>query len=621
MQKFAQRIVQNNVALICIILLLGALAHAGMLTAPFKTIDDNASIINNPDIRSLANAGKIFTRSFFGGRHYYRPMVTLSFMAEYHFFGLRSFYYNLTNFALHLAVAVTVFFLVFTLLEDRAVAFFSSLLFAVHPVHWEAVANIPGRAILLSAFFTVNAFFFFCLSEERRRFLACYVLSLVLFAGGLLSKESAAMLPAVLLGYLFFSEKGAKRYFLIIPYLAIIAVYLVCRRALGIMEIYPWRSLPEHVLGFTTFLRAALTYARLLVWPTGLHFDRAQPMFLKFSDPELFATLIAYLALGIAFFKFRRRLPGYALFFASWFCIELFPVSQVITTIGVGPGFISAAEHFLYLPSIGAFALIALGVRELYSLNRKHGVISLNMFRIIISAGIFCLMLLTFYQEIFARSALSMFKRTLEYNPHNARILFSTGMELVNRDRFLEAEGYFRRACEREPLNAAYTIALGRSLYDQGKDIEAITVFGRVRDAGQYNSMLARNLREAYTKAIQRYQKRILREPENARAYYSLGTMYSRTGRFEESIEQYKRAAALKTDYREALFNLASSYGLLGDEDKAVEYFLRVVNTGGGTDGLDLFAYRHLGEIYQRKGDAAAAGEYFSKAEALESKR
>ncbi|MCK5083470.1 MAG: tetratricopeptide repeat protein [Candidatus Omnitrophica bacterium] len=617
MQTIAHKISKNNVALICIILLLGFAAHAGMLTASFKTLDDDTSIISNSDIKDVKNIGKIFTTSFFGGKHYYRPMVSLSFMTEYHSFGLRPFFYNLTNLALHLAVVVTVFFLIFILLEDRAAAFFTSLLFAVHPIHWEAVSNIPGRAILLSTFFTINAFFFFCLSEERRRCAVCYGLSLILFTCGLLSKESAVMMPVLLLSYMFFSEKSAKRYPLVIPFFVIIAAYIIFRKSLGIMETYPWRSSGEHALGFVTFLRAVLTFLRLLVWPVGLHFDRAQQMFLKFSDPGLFSTLIAFLAIGIALLKFRKQMPGYVLFFVSWFAIELFPVSQIITTIGVGPGYISAAEHFLYSPSVGIFVLIVLGAKRIYSLNRASGLLSPNVYRTVIAGGLASLMLITFYQETFSLTALSMYRRTLEYNPNNARILFSTGIEMVNRERYAEAEGYFRRAVERESLHVAYRLALGRALYDQGKVVEAIHVFDGIRDAGGLDPLLKSNLSEAYAEAIARYQSLILREPGNAAAQYSLGTMYSRTGRIEESVEQYKRAVALKPSHRSALFNLASSYGILGREDEAIEYYRRMLAAGGERDHLEHNAYLHLGGIYQRRGDEVQAQKYFKKAEAM----
>jgi len=609
MHSLTDRFSKKTIALICIILLLGFAAHSCMLAAPFKTLDDNVSIVSNPDIRSFANVGKIFSTSFFGGKHYYRPLVSVSFMIDYHLFGLRPFFYNLTNLILHLAVAVTAFFVILHILKDRAVAFFTALLFAVHPVHWEPVANIPGRAIILSTLFALNAFLFYCLAGERRRFVFCYGLSLLCFTCGLLAKESAAMLPILLLAYIFLVEKNAKKYPLVLPFFLIIGVYIFARRSLGIMETYPWRSVHEHVLGFLTFLRACLTYLRLFIWPAGLHFDRAQELFLSFRDQDLLATLLAFVAFVFALFKGRKRLPGYCFFFLAWFCIELFPVSQIVTTIGVGPGYISAAEHFLYMPSIGIFVLLVLGGRTLYRLNQEHQVFSVNTCRIFLAGAVLSLMLVTACQGFYARSALAMFERTLFHNPRNARILFSAGLEMVNRQRFKEAEYYFRRALEQEPTHVSYRLSLGIALCDQGKFAEGIIVFDTISDAGQWKELLETNRAEAYANVIQQYKKRIVREPDNAQAYYSLGTIYSRSGRTQEGIDQYERAVALDPQYKNALFNLASSYEALGREDQAVKYYKRVIALDGEKDYFDDQARRHLGEIYQRRGNAQKADE------------
>jgi len=497
MKTLLRTISKGNVGLVLAAVILGLAAHSLVLNAPFKTLDDNASIINNADIKDPANAGRIFRSSFFGGKHYYRPLVSLSFMAEYHFFGLQPFYYNLTNLALHLSIAVTVFFLAFLILKDRGAAFFAALLFAVHPVQSDAVANIAGRSVILSTFFTVNALFFYSLASGRRFFLL-YALSLICFACGLLAKESAAMLPALLLAYIILFEKKGKKWPLILPYALIILAYIALRRSLGILETYPWRSPSEHVFGFLTFLRACLTYLRLLIWPSGLHFDRAQEMFLTFSDPGLIATILAFAAAGIALFKLRKHFSRDGLFFAAWFGIELFPVSQVVTTIGVGPGYISAAEHFLYMPAIGMFALMALGGQKLYRLNQTKGFFSTNTFRIVVASIFLSLMLVTVFQTVVARTALGMFKRTLAYNPNNARILFSAGIEMVNRNRFHEAEHYFLRAFAREPENISYRIALGRALCDQGKFAEGIAVYETIKDGGKWSELLKKNLDEAY---------------------------------------------------------------------------------------------------------------------------
>src|SRR5262245_8272604 len=77
------------------------LAYSFALQGSFKTMDDEVSIVKNEDIRSFKNIGKLLTSSFFGDKSYHRPMVMISFMTEYHFWGLNALYYYVTNIFLH----------------------------------------------------------------------------------------------------------------------------------------------------------------------------------------------------------------------------------------------------------------------------------------------------------------------------------------------------------------------------------------------------------------------------------------------------------------------------------------------------------------------------------------
>ena len=172
------------------------------------------------------------------------------------------------------------------------------------------------------------------------------------------------------------------------PYFLIIGIYLLFRTFLGIAEIFPWPSAGEHLLGFLTFLRACLTYLRLIVWPLDLHFDRARDIFTSFSDPQLWATIFTYMAFVFAFFKFKKRVTNTAIFFITWFCIGLFPVSQIITTIGVQPGVMSVAEHFLYMPVLGIFILLVLGIRRLFNIIQERKICSARVWRIVLSGDL-----------------------------------------------------------------------------------------------------------------------------------------------------------------------------------------------------------------------------------------
>ena len=188
MKEFLPNLSRSNFWPILLVVLLGFSAYSFMLGGTFKHLDDQASIINNDDIKSFSNTVKILKKPFFEEKYYYRPLVSLSFMAEYHLFGLNPFFYNLVNLLFHLATGIVVFFIVGRIFQDKAISFFVSLLFVIHPIHWEAVSNIAGRSIVLCAFFTMSAFLFYLQSLVKKSKKIFYGLSIICFVLSLLSK-------------------------------------------------------------------------------------------------------------------------------------------------------------------------------------------------------------------------------------------------------------------------------------------------------------------------------------------------------------------------------------------------------------------------------------------------
>jgi len=209
MKKLTEAILKSDTRVFVTVFLLGISVYFNALGNPFKTMDDFISIVANTQIRDFSHIGDFFTSSFFGEKTYYRPLVYVSFMVEYHFFNLRPFFYNLTNIVLHILTAMGVFILVSRILKNRVTGGVVAFLFVLHPVHAEAIGNIPGRSILLCTLFFVYSFIFYCrfLENQKGRVFA-YFGAVLFFILSLFSKESAIMLPVILLGYLyFFSSK------------------------------------------------------------------------------------------------------------------------------------------------------------------------------------------------------------------------------------------------------------------------------------------------------------------------------------------------------------------------------------------------------------------------------
>ncbi len=592
---------------ILLVAILALTAYSFMMPGGFKTMDDQFSIVNNDEIKDLSHLKEIFRAGFFNDRSYYRPLVSLSFMLEHRFFGLNPFFYNLDNVLLHIFNAVLIFFIITIIFQNKMMGAFTSLLFAVHPVHWEAVSNISGRAVVLAVFFQLGAFLFFCLSSKSPRQKIFYAASIFFFALSLLCKESAVILPAIVFAYQFFlGEKSSRRIskalFALLPFFTVILCYVALRKFLGITEIYQWDSPKDATLSFITFLRAVLVDIRILIFPVDLHFDRSIALLKSFFDPEALFTLAVWILSGILLLRLWKKVRPEIIFFIAWFFIGLLPVSQIFP-ISVQAGYLSMAEHFLYGPSIAACALLALLFQWFYRARVERGLFSKNIFRAA-AAGLylffFCLLV---QQNIYAANEMSMFQETLKYRPDNIRINNSLGLSYAQKRLFKEAEWHFRKSLNQNPFDPFARISLGKVLCDQGRFNEGVEEYEKVVDSGKYRELLENNLRLTYVILVEKYKKRLAEDPSNARMHYSLGVIFSKSQRIDEAIEEYHRAVEIDPFLENACFNLVTSYTILDRLPEAALYFEKLIAFNKSDEKTTLALQSYLDVIHEKMGD------------------
>ena len=173
-----------------------ALVYANALWDGF-TLDDPLYITVNPQVTSLSLRGLFSLHKF---AHVFRPLTFATFGLNWALAGARPFGFHLVNVLLHAAVTCLLYLLLRNILEPaspqgssqgKTVAFVAALLFAVHPIHTEAVTSIVGRSELLAAGFLLAACLFH-VNDREIPALLCFVLAV-------LSKESAVVfLPLVL---------------------------------------------------------------------------------------------------------------------------------------------------------------------------------------------------------------------------------------------------------------------------------------------------------------------------------------------------------------------------------------------------------------------------------------
>ncbi len=165
---------------------------------------DDDTIVSNKFTETSLNEkiSSSFTSNFLNG-HYYRPITSLTFVAD-SILGEQSYFlYHLTNFLIHLFTSILIFLIIEALGYSLITSLIAALLFALNPLHINAVGWIAGRGDLLTAFFSVSALLIFLRFIKQNKRIT--ILSVSFFA--LLSKEVALLVPFLFLVIYFIEKK------------------------------------------------------------------------------------------------------------------------------------------------------------------------------------------------------------------------------------------------------------------------------------------------------------------------------------------------------------------------------------------------------------------------------
>ena len=319
--------------------------------------DDNQIVQFNKLVLQISGVWRAFVSPYWPpmvGGGLYRPLPLASYVIDWQLGGA-AWWFHAVNVAWHAGVSVALAWLARRWSGERA-ALAAGLLFAVHPVHVEAVANIVGRAELMAALFVILSVYA-ALVRDRVWWCAAAL------AAGLLSKENAVVAPALIAwGWLLqLAPRPAWR-----RVAAYAAVWLALGTAYGVVR---WSVLGAEVTsGITlapvffhappvavrlTALAALADVARLLVYPLTLRVDYSpaeRTLVPTPLDPRFALGLLCVAAWGVLVWLTWRRWRGRRVeaFGLGWIAIALLPVSNLVFPVGV-----LLAERALYLPSAG----------------------------------------------------------------------------------------------------------------------------------------------------------------------------------------------------------------------------------------------------------------------------
>ncbi len=408
--------------------LLAGVLYVNTLEHGF-VFDDTGVILLNPNIHSPTGIAGLF--GLRGSPPSLRPITRATYVLDYALSWGGPLSFHLTNLLLHMLVTGVVYALVREVTKSPKMGLLAALLFASHPVHTGAVAYIQGRRdVLMSVFYLPACLLFARYHRSRQRWWIVCVC--VLFVLAFFAKEMAVTLPAALLAYdvsrradeSSMCKGGWRRWGYALKESLDRSAYLYAPLTiLALAFVYYATSIrpPQHLgvlYGGGVFVhieyasRILLTHLRLLVFPLKLLADYSPntiPVFTSaFNGFGILSLAGALVFLG-GMLTFSWHRPGVG-FWLLWILLTLLPVLQIV------PHPEPLAEHYLYLPSVGFCALVALGFDKLAKVAKlrtwAYGLV------LLLVAGY---SLRTVIRNSVWQSELTLWRDTVKQAPDNAR--------------------------------------------------------------------------------------------------------------------------------------------------------------------------------------------------------
>ncbi|MBL7689975.1 MAG: hypothetical protein JNM41_00160 [Flavipsychrobacter sp.] len=325
-------------------------------------------------------------------------------------------------------------------------ALVATVLFVIHPVHTEVVANVKSRDEIMSLLF-ISLTLLLVVQYHRRRSVGGLVASLACFALALLSKEYAITLLVILPLSLYVFEQADIRKAAIatLPFVVVAAAYALWRlHVLGPrnplsdtdIQINPY-AYASAAQKLATEIGTSLRYLKLLVWPHPLSSDYsyAQIPYTDFADPFVWLSLVVHLSLvaGIVVLVVRRHVLAFAL---AFYLLNLLMVNNFLFDIGATMG-----ERLIFHSSLGFVIVLAYGAAEFVRRHKvSYGVVTALLLLITVAAGF-----KTSARNRDWKNNGTLFLKDIEASPNSFLVNLNVATILCNRTDY-ESDSARRRA-------------------------------------------------------------------------------------------------------------------------------------------------------------------------------
>ncbi|HUT31492.1 MAG TPA: glycosyltransferase family 39 protein [Sedimentisphaerales bacterium] len=539
----------------------------------FVNFDDPDYVSQNKNVQSGFSLDSIKWAFTTGHAANWHPLTWLSHMLDRQIFGADAGGHHLTNLLLHIANILLLFAVLKRMTGALWRSAFVAALFALHPLHVESVAWVAERKDVLSTLFWMLTMAAYVRYVTRPQ-MSSYLLTLVVFALGLMAKPMLVTLPFVLLlldywplGRLqnrlsvehapqhksqmsdalipkrtFYKLVLEKIPFVVITVASSIVTFIVQRKIGAVATTRQFPFISRIANAFASYM----IYIRKMFWPSRL------AMFYPYPRKDALvlqaAIAIAVLLLISLAVLYHMRSRRYLLTGWLWYLGTLVPV---IGLVQVGDQ--AHADRYTYIPLTGLFIIIAWGVPDLLAKWRFRRIALAGSVIVILPALSFA----AHHQQSYWSDTITLCEHAIDVTEDNHKAHYSMMAELFNRGEVEEAIRHGREAVRIRPNYAKSLGGLAAALAQQGKTEEAVMYYNKallrnpdlVFCANNLAMILAthkdaglRNPKEAVRLARHACE---LTSYESPPILDTLAAAYAADGRFSEAVETAEKALQL----------------------------------------------------------------------------
>ena len=571
-----------------------------------NALDDYLVIIDNEIVEAgFERINEIFTTPMTWGVGYndglYRPIPLLTYALEIELLGEHNATFShAVNVFLYMLLSVVLLRSLEHIFPktSQQTLFIIALLFALHPLHTEVVANIKSRDELLGFLFALLALNH-AIEHLKSNKISSLVYSGFLFGLALLSKESTLIFILLIpLGALLLDESKNSDILKLTGVLALPAASYLWLRNLVITEWVPAVEITNMysklanslagVEGLEKFGMASYLVAKYFlmgVFPINQAYEYSYNMIpiMPITNIWVIASILLHLALFyIAYAAFKKNAQFTAAILFFYGTIALF--SNLFILIGV-----TFAERFAFMSSLGSVMFMVFGIQWLALRYKKNDKMVMYLFMGLMAVyGI-----KTFVRAQVWENNETLFIGDYENNQNSVKAKYNAGTQYsrLSRDTPNSAEkrrlqnqaiAMYKEALELHPSYRDARNNLGNLYLETKQFNEALVLFdqnlqdGKVNVLSLYNRAVTYFQLEQYQSAVNDFEQYIAIDRNGKTnlplAYYFLGRSYGYIGNFEAAIQNLDYATQLNPNYWEAHHSLGKAYGMQGNFELALTH-------------------------------------------------